>query len=210
MIWSYYKDHKPSLQDGLDSYCLPPGSGWSWPFYYQFQCNPASSQRWRSSRYPTITRTMGWSRYPHSHRLGPSWPHVDSDTIKEAKTLMLDPSLAGPLGLVADVSSLKQHGVEKMFWLEPASPAFISKNDTTHTQAQTKAGLKSVNAPTKSVVYICRPEIKWMKAIAGKLLLLSSFQTLLPLSLHCISPYPPHHHTQSWTKLAEPTRSLQR
>ncbi|PWN46476.1 hypothetical protein IE53DRAFT_305555, partial [Violaceomyces palustris] len=37
------------------------------------------------------------------------------DTIKEAKTLMLDPSLAGPLGLVVDVNSLKQHGVEKMF-----------------------------------------------------------------------------------------------
>ncbi len=90
------------------------------------------------------------------------------DTIKEAKTLMLDPSLAGPLGLVADVSGLKQHGVEKMFWLEPASAAFVSKTDTAHSQALSKAGLKSVNAPTKSVVYICRPEIKWMKAIAGK------------------------------------------
>ncbi|GAC94152.1 hypothetical protein PHSY_001721 [Pseudozyma hubeiensis SY62] len=89
------------------------------------------------------------------------------DTIKEAKTLMLDPSLAGPLGLVADVSSLKQHGVEKMFWLEPASAAFVSKNNTNQSQAQSKAGLKTVNAPTKSVVYICRPEIKWMKAIAG-------------------------------------------
>lgn len=92
------------------------------------------------------------------------------DTIKEAKTLMLDPSLAGPLGLVADVSSLKQHGVEKMFWLEPASPAFMSKNDAQQAQASAlpKAALKSVNAPTKSVVYICRPEIKYMKAIAGK------------------------------------------
>lgn len=89
------------------------------------------------------------------------------DTIKEAKTLMLDPSLAGPLGLVADVSSLKQHGVEKMFWLEPASAAFVSKNNTNQSQTQSKAGLKTVNAPTKSVVYICRPEIKWMKAIAG-------------------------------------------
>ena len=90
------------------------------------------------------------------------------DTIKEAKTLMLDPSLAGPLGLVADVSSLKQHGVEKMFWLEPASPAFVSRrNDASYSQSQSKAALKSVNAPTKCVVYICRPEIKWMKAIAG-------------------------------------------
>lgn len=106
------------------------------------------------------------------------------DTIKEAKTLMLDPSLAGPLGLVADVSSLKQHGVEKMFWLEPASPAFVSRNDASHSQSQSKAGLKSVNAPTKSVVYICRPEIKWMKAIAGtfdQLHLSFSFSRSLPL-----------------------------
>lgn len=100
------------------------------------------------------------------------------DTIKEAKTLMLDPSLAGPLGVVADVSSLKQHGVEKMFWLEPASAAFVTKNDAKHSQAQVKAGLKFVNAPTKSVVYICRPEIKWMKAIAGRFL----FLLLAPLS----------------------------
>ena len=108
------------------------------------------------------------------------------DTIKEAKTLMLDPALAGPLGLVADVSSLKQHGVEKMFWLEPASAAFVSKNDSAHTQSQSKAGLKSVNAPTKSVVYICRPEIKWMKAIAGTYTfrpLPSLFLSLPPLSL---------------------------
>lgn len=89
------------------------------------------------------------------------------DTIKEAKTLMLDPSLAGPLGIVADVSSLKQHGVEKMFWLEQASSAFVSKLDTKSVQAHKKAALQSVNAPTKSVVYICRPEIRWMKAIAG-------------------------------------------
>lgn len=122
------------------------------------------------------------------------------DTIKEAKTLMLDPSLAGPLGLIVDVSSLKQHGVEKMFWLEPASPAFVSKTDAAHAQSHSKAGLKSVNAPTKSVVYICRPEIKWMKAIAG------TYHPSLSSSYYIDSfllPFP-------WTKLAEPTRSLQR
>lgn len=122
------------------------------------------------------------------------------DTIKEAKTLMLDPSLAGPLGLVADVSSLKQHGVEKMFWLEQASSAFVSKLDTQSSQGSTKAALKSVNAPTKSVVYICRPEIRWMKAIAGKSLAILSpsshakqWQLLLP---------------SVWTQLAESSQYL--
>ncbi|SAM81939.1 probable vacuolar sorting protein (hbrA) [Ustilago bromivora] len=114
------------------------------------------------------------------------------DTINEAKTLMLDPSLAGPLGLVADVSSLKQHGVEKMFWLEPASPAFVSNTDTAHSQAQTKAGLKSVNAPTKSVVYICRPEIKWMKAIAEHLRADRSVRPTSPLQHTYTISFVPH------------------
>ncbi|CBQ72985.1 probable vacuolar sorting protein (hbrA) [Sporisorium reilianum SRZ2] len=114
------------------------------------------------------------------------------DTIKEAKTLMLDPSLAGPLGLVADVSSLKQHGVEKMFWLEPASPAFVSRNDANHSQSQSKAGLKSVNAPTKSVVYICRPEIKWMKAIAEHLRADRSVRPTSPLQHTYTISFVPH------------------
>ncbi|KAN0064744.1 Vacuolar protein-sorting-associated protein 33 [Thecaphora frezii] len=96
------------------------------------------------------------------------------DTIKEAKTLMLDPSLAGPLGLVADVASLKQHGVERMFWLEPASPAFAprkpaSSSATPQQQAPPQSQsqpLKAITAPTRSVVYICRPELRWMSAIA--------------------------------------------
>ncbi|GAK64480.1 vacuolar protein sorting 33A [Moesziomyces antarcticus] len=114
------------------------------------------------------------------------------DTIKEAKTLMLDPSLAGPLGLVADVSGLKQHGVEKMFWLEPASAAFVSKTDTAHSQALSKAGLKSVNAPTKSVVYICRPEIKWMKAIAEHLRADRSVRPTSPLQHTYTISFVPH------------------
>ncbi|CDW95267.1 hypothetical protein [Sporisorium scitamineum] len=114
------------------------------------------------------------------------------DTIKEAKTLMLDPCLAGPLGLVADVSSLKQHGVEKMFWLEPASPAFVSRNDANHSQSQSKAGLKSVNAPTKSVVYICRPEVKWMKAIAEHLRADRSVRPTSPLQHTYTISFVPH------------------
>ncbi|EPQ30352.1 uncharacterized protein PFL1_01878 [Pseudozyma flocculosa PF-1] len=99
------------------------------------------------------------------------------DSIKEAKTLILDPSLAGPLGLVADVQSLKHHGVERMFWLENHSPAFVPKTSTSASAAAAAAAasvnahghpysLKAINAPTRSVVYICRPEIRWMSAIA--------------------------------------------
>ncbi|KAH8817722.1 ATP binding protein [Flagelloscypha sp. PMI_526] len=40
------------------------------------------------------------------------------DSVNGPITLVLDHSLAGPLGLVTDVSVLKQHGVDKMFWLE--------------------------------------------------------------------------------------------
>ncbi|KAG9046525.1 hypothetical protein FS837_004275 [Tulasnella sp. UAMH 9824] len=74
---------------------------------------------------------------------------IDSlNAINGAKTLVLDPSLAGPLGLVTEVALLKQHGVDKMFWLESGP----------------------LNAQTTNVVYLCRPQVKWMKIIAGKLI----------------------------------------
>ncbi|KAF8336635.1 Sec1-like protein [Cantharellus anzutake] len=69
------------------------------------------------------------------------------NAVNGAKTLVLDPSLAGPLSLVTEVSLLKHHGVDKMFWLEPGP----------------------LNASTANVVYLCRPEIKWMKMIADQI-----------------------------------------
>ncbi|KIO26419.1 hypothetical protein M407DRAFT_74508 [Tulasnella calospora MUT 4182] len=73
---------------------------------------------------------------------------IDSlNAINGAKTLVLDPSLAGPLGLVTEVALLKQHGVDKMFWLESGP----------------------LNAQTTNVVYLCRPQVKWMKIIADQI-----------------------------------------
>ena len=85
---------------------------------------------------------------------------------------MLDPSLAGPLSLVTEVSLLQvytshlffsddaydgtqQHGVDKMFWLESGP----------------------LSAVTTNIVYLCRPRIKWVKIIAGTLI----FRLLLDL-----------------------------
>ncbi|PPQ77028.1 hypothetical protein CVT25_014845 [Psilocybe cyanescens] len=66
------------------------------------------------------------------------------DLVNGAKTLVLDASLAGPLGLVTEVSLLKHHGVDKMFWLEPGP----------------------LTSSTNNIVYICRPRIKHVKIIA--------------------------------------------
>ncbi|EPQ61414.1 hypothetical protein GLOTRDRAFT_82875 [Gloeophyllum trabeum ATCC 11539] len=68
------------------------------------------------------------------------------NSVNGAKTLVLDPSIAGPLGLVTEVSLLKQHGVDKMFWLEPGP----------------------LSAPTTNIVYLCRPLIKHIKIIADQ------------------------------------------
>lgn len=108
------------------------------------------------------------------------------DAIAEGKTLLLDPSLAGPLGLVADVGSLRQHGVERMFWLEEPKAASSTKEaasevgDLNASVASLGGGatgaankgvkLTPVNAPTRAVVYVCRPQSKWLKVIAGELL----------------------------------------
>ncbi|KAG5643134.1 hypothetical protein DXG03_001524 [Asterophora parasitica] len=66
------------------------------------------------------------------------------NSVNGAKTLVLDASLAGPLGLVTEVSLLKHHGVDKMFWLEPGA----------------------LSSTTLNIVYLCRPLIKYVKIIA--------------------------------------------
>ncbi|KAL4070498.1 Sec1-like protein [Scleroderma citrinum] len=69
------------------------------------------------------------------------------NSVNGAKTLVLDPSLAGPLGLVTEVALLKHHGVDKMFWLEPGP----------------------LTSTTTNVVYLCRPLIKYVKIIADQI-----------------------------------------
>lgn len=66
------------------------------------------------------------------------------NSVSGAKTLVLDASLAGPLGLVTEVSLLKHHGVDKMFWLESGP----------------------LTSSTANIVYICRPRINHVKVIA--------------------------------------------
>jgi hypothetical protein len=84
--------------------------------------------------------------------------HLSS--IPYSKTLILDPTLAGPLGLVVDTSSLKNVGVERMFWME--------QKDGDFEDAEEEKKGKAVNAPTKAVVYVCRPEEKWIRVIKGE------------------------------------------
>ncbi|KAI0049280.1 Sec1-like protein [Auriscalpium vulgare] len=69
------------------------------------------------------------------------------NSVNGGKTLVLDPSLAGPLSLVTEVSLLQQHGVDKMFWLEAGPLAAVTTN----------------------IVYLCRPRITWVKIIADQI-----------------------------------------
>ncbi|KAJ6520341.1 Sec1-like protein [Mycena sanguinolenta] len=69
------------------------------------------------------------------------------NSVNGAKTLVLDASLAGPLGLVIEVSLLKHHGVDKMFWLEAGA----------------------LTSTTTNIVYLCRPKIKYVKIIADQI-----------------------------------------
>ncbi|WVF68560.1 hypothetical protein IAT40_003329 [Kwoniella sp. CBS 6097] len=67
--------------------------------------------------------------------------------IQGAKTLILDPALAGPLGLVTEVALLKHQAVDKMFWLEPGE----------------------LNINTRNVVWLCRPKMEFMRIIADQI-----------------------------------------
>nr|XP_019003591.1 ATP-binding protein [Kwoniella mangroviensis CBS 8507]OCF67052.1 ATP-binding protein [Kwoniella mangroviensis CBS 8507] len=67
--------------------------------------------------------------------------------IQGAKTLILEPALGGPLGLVTEVALLKHQAVDKMFWLEPGP----------------------LNVNTRNVVWLCRPKIEYMRTIADQI-----------------------------------------
>ncbi|WWD20164.1 hypothetical protein CI109_104640 [Kwoniella shandongensis] len=67
--------------------------------------------------------------------------------IQGAKTLILEPALAGPLGLVTEVALLKHQAVDKMFWLEPGP----------------------LNVNTRNVVWLCRPKMEFMRIIAEQI-----------------------------------------
>ncbi|KXN88896.1 Vacuolar protein sorting-associated protein 33A [Leucoagaricus sp. SymC.cos] len=69
------------------------------------------------------------------------------NSVVGAKTLVLDASIAGPLGLITEVSLLKHHGVDKMFWLEPGP----------------------LTAMTTNIVYLSRPSIRLVKIIADQI-----------------------------------------
>ncbi|KAJ3096942.1 hypothetical protein HDU97_005417 [Phlyctochytrium planicorne] len=65
--------------------------------------------------------------------------------VRGRKGLVIDPSLSGPLSLIAEFSLLKEHGIEKIYHLGPDKP----------------------ETDCKSLVYITRPTISLCKHIAA-------------------------------------------
>jgi vacuolar protein sorting-associated protein 33A len=49
------------------------------------------------------------------------------DSVRGKKALVLDPSLTGPLGLVVKFSLLRDHGIDKVYHLEP-SPLAVAQD----------------------------------------------------------------------------------
>jgi vacuolar protein sorting-associated protein 33A len=58
------------------------------------------------------------------------------DSVRGKKALVLDPTLTGPLGLIVKFSLLRDHGVDKVYHLEPTPLA----------------------VPYDKIIYIARPE----------------------------------------------------
>ncbi|TIC45919.1 Sec1-like protein [Wallemia mellicola] len=70
------------------------------------------------------------------------------DKVTGSKTLVLHSDLAGPLGLIAQVSTLKHHGVDKLFWLENGP----------------------LRSTTTNLVYFSRPTVESTKTIIDQIL----------------------------------------
>ncbi|SCZ99564.1 BZ3500_MvSof-1268-A1-R1_Chr3-1g06103 [Microbotryum saponariae] len=89
------------------------------------------------------------------------------DKIVGSKTLILEPSLAGPLGLITQVSSLKNgHGVSRMFWLEPGALGGAASGAS--------GGGGGGGGIERNIVYLCRPQLRWIKIIADQIKATSS------------------------------------
>ncbi|KAF0461713.1 Sec1-like protein [Gigaspora margarita] len=66
------------------------------------------------------------------------------DSVRGKKCLVLDPNISGPLSLIAEFSLLKDHGVEKVGYLQQGP----------------------VETELRSLIYICRPQLNYMRYIA--------------------------------------------
>lgn len=67
------------------------------------------------------------------------------DSVRGKKALVLDPSLTGPLGLVVKFSLLRDHGIDKVYHLEP-SPLAVAQD---------------------KIIYLCRPQQRNAEMILG-------------------------------------------
>lgn len=67
------------------------------------------------------------------------------DSVRGKKALVLDPALTGPLGLVVKFSLLKDHGIDKVYHLEPNPLAVVHDK----------------------IIYLCRPQQRNAEMILG-------------------------------------------
>eukprot|EP01117_Protostelium_nocturnum_P018631 TRINITY_DN7835_c0_g2_i5.p1 TRINITY_DN7835_c0_g2~~TRINITY_DN7835_c0_g2_i5.p1 ORF type:complete len:478 (-),score=128.99 TRINITY_DN7835_c0_g2_i5:569-2002(-) len=65
------------------------------------------------------------------------------DAVKGKKVLVLDPKLSGPLGFIAEVTLLKEHGVEKIYYISPGR----------------------FPTDSKSIIYLVRPKVELISNI---------------------------------------------
>jgi hypothetical protein len=66
------------------------------------------------------------------------------DRVPGSKALVIDPTISGPLGLIAEMQLLKEHGVEKSLHLKP----------------------EPLNVPQQRIIYLVRNSVANMKIIA--------------------------------------------
>jgi len=68
------------------------------------------------------------------------------DSIRGKKALVIDPSLTGPLGLIAKFSLLRDHGIEKVFHLDP----------------------NPLTVPQDKLIFLVRPQQRNAELLVGK------------------------------------------
>jgi vacuolar protein sorting-associated protein 33A len=81
--------------------------------------------------------------------------------VNGAKTLIIDQSLSNPLSLLVEIGLLKNHGVERIFWLDKTPPSVSPPSGASSSSNMTGKA---------TLFYLLRPTMENIKLVAGHVL----------------------------------------
>lgn len=97
------------------------------------------------------------------------------ETVRGKKNLVIEESLAGPIGTIAKVSTLQDYGVDKFFFLENANTDTSQRNVIFVARGECGRHAQNIaGAYTRPIFYHC---CYWLRTLLIRISLFTCFQT---------------------------------